>query len=77
MQLNNYRVKDLYLAAYIYSEGQELRDVERMGKVCWFIFSDTNKCEKLSDLYWKNQATSKIKSYTDAIRTLKDLIYSS
>ncbi len=77
MQLNSYRIKDLYLAAYIYSEGLELRNVERMGKVCWFNFSDIEKCERLSDLYWKNQAIAKIKSFSDAIRTLKDLIYSS
>ena len=71
------RVKDLYLAAFFYSEGLELRNVEREGKVCWFLFSDKNKCDQLTNLYWKNQATSKTKSFTDAIRTLKDLIYSS
>jgi hypothetical protein len=55
----------------------ELRDTEKMGKVCWFIFGDKDKCEELSSLYWKNSAVSKIKSFTDSIRTLKDLIYSS
>ena len=74
---NEYRVKDLYLAAYLYGEGLELRNVERLGKVCWFIFSEKEKCEELVGLYWKNQAVSKVKSFTDAIRTLKDLIYSS
>ena len=77
IQLNSYRVKNLYLAAYLYCEGLELGEVEKVGKVCWFNFVNKNKCEQLINLYWKNQAVSKIKSYTDAIRTLKDLIYSS
>lgn len=76
MQSNNYRIKDLYLAAYLYSEGAELGNVERVGKVCWFTFTNKSKCDELAGLYWKNQAVSKIKSFTDAIRTLKDLIYS-
>lgn len=77
MQTNNYRVKDLYLAAYLYCEGLELSGVEREGKVCWFSFANKVRCEELVGLYWKNQAVSKVKSFTDAIRTLKDLIYSS
>lgn len=77
MQMNNYRVKDLYLAAYLYGEGLELHGVEREGKVCWFSFTNKEQCEELVSLYWKNQAVSKVKSFTDAIRTLKDLIYSS
>ncbi len=77
MEKNSYRLKDLYLAAYLYSEGLELANVNKEGRVCWFSFSDRKKCELLINLYWKNQAISKIKSYTDAIRTLKDLIYSN
>jgi len=77
MQTDSYKVKDLYLAAYLYCEGLELQEVEKTGKTCWFNFSNKDKCEQLIGLYWKNQAISKIKSYTDSIRTLKDLIYSS
>lgn len=77
MKINDYRVKDLYLAAYLYGEGLELKNVDRQGKVCWFSFGNKDKCEELVNLYWKNQAISKVKSFTDAIRTLKDLIYSS
>lgn len=77
MQTNNYRVKDLYLAAYLYGEGLEMCGIEREGRVCWFTFVNKKRCEELAILYWKNQASSKIKNFTDAIRTLKDLIYSS
>ena len=77
MNMDTYKIKDLYIAAYLYAEGLELCDVEKTGKVCWFYFVDKNRCEQLISLYWKNQAISKIKSYTDAIRTLKDLIYAN
>lgn len=73
--MKNNRVKDLYLAAFLYSEGLEI-ELERVGNVCWFVFQDEAKCRNLTSLYWQNKAVSKIKSYTDAIRTLKDLIYS-
>lgn len=69
----NSRIKDLYLAAFVYSKNKQLVGIERDGRICWFIFQD---CEELISEYWKDAAIGKIKSYTDAIRTLKDLIYS-
>lgn len=73
---DSYRVKDLYLAAYIYSQHKDLIKVEREGSVCWFIFNDKIACEVLASQYWANKATGKIKSFTEAIRGLKDLIFS-
>lgn len=77
MTESNFKTKDLYLAAYLYSQDLELIEVEKKMNVCWFKFANKNKSEQLVNLYWKNQAVSKIKSFTDSIRTLKDLIYSS
>lgn len=76
--LNNqlYRVKDLYLAAYLYSQKVELVDVERSDAVCWFLFKDLLKCEQLAKEYWTSKGSVIAKEYTDALRTLKDLIFS-
>lgn len=75
MGLNEtYRVKDLYLASYLYSQQKNMR-IERESGVCWFIFEDKKNCEELAQLYWTNTATGKVKALTDAIRSLKDLIF--
>lgn len=73
---NIYRVKDLYLAAYIYCEKVELINVQRESNVCWFLFNDLPKCEELAMHYWTYKGQVVAKKYTDALRTLKDLIFS-
>jgi hypothetical protein len=72
---NTYRIKDMYLAAFIFSQGVELKGVERFGHICWFIFSDKSSCERLTNLYLTDKAQAKIKSFVEAIRSLKDIIF--
>ena len=73
---NLYPVKDLYLAAFLYSRGLVLEKVTREGTTCWFAFKDKHTAENLSDLYWKGQGSlNNVKLYSDGIRTLKDLIF--
>lgn len=71
-----YKVKDLYLAAFLHAQGKELLITERDNNICWFTFADKTSCEALARLYWSDKATSKTKSLVDSIRTLKDLIFS-
>lgn len=76
METNNiFRTKDLYLAAFIYSQNTELIKVERDNQTCWFIFTDKALCEELQNLYWAGKGTATPKALTDAIRSLKDLIF--
>lgn len=70
-----YRVKDLYLASFLYSQRKRLLRVEREGATCWFIFADKSSCEALEGLYWTNEGVTQVKSLVDSIRTLKDLIF--
>lgn len=72
---NYYRVKDLYLASFLYASQKELVEVKRENRICWFIFADHASCEALATQYWAYKAVSDVKQYVDAIRTLKDLIY--
>lgn len=76
--MNNsyYKTKDLYLASYIYSMKQELLKVERDGRICWFIFEDELRCKSLEQHYWLGKAIGNIKEFSNAIQSLKDIIYS-
>ena len=71
-----FKIKDLYLAAFLYAEGKELISTEREGSVYWFLFADKESCEELANLYWGNKIAIKAKAFVDSIRTLKDLIFS-
>lgn len=75
-QNNTWRCKDLYLAAFVYSQGKELMKVEREGKTCWFVFANPNAhCEELQAAYWANRGQTPPKVFADAVRSLKDLIF--
>jgi len=73
--MDTYRIKDLYLAAFLYSEGVSIVKLDRSGTVCWFNFGDKTRCEQLASNYWADTASVRVKSYTDSLRTLKDLIF--
>jgi hypothetical protein len=78
MTINNmWRTKDLYLAAYIYSQQIELIKVERENNICWFYFNNVNHCGELQALYWANKGNTVPKLYADATKNLKDLIFAT
>lgn len=73
---NNYFLtKDLSLGALLYAAGVELVRVDRQGKLCWFVFSNRETCEKLQRQFFAKSAQVNAKEYADAIRTLKDLVF--
>ncbi len=50
MENNLWKTKDLYLAAYIYSQQVELAKVGREARTCWFYFRNKLRCEELQSL---------------------------
>lgn len=74
--MSGYKVKDLYLASYLYSQGFKLMNTERIGSICWFVFDQELHCKQLSEKYWAREANCEPKSFVDAIQTLKDIIFS-
>jgi len=77
MENNLWKTKDLYLAAYIYSQQVELAKVDREVRTCWFYFRNELRCEELQALYWSNKGNAIPKVYADAARSLKDLIFAT
>lgn len=72
-----FKTKDLYLASYLYAEGQTLVGTERIKNVYWFVFGEQNSSELLANLFWNGTGKCYGKAYADAIRTLKDIIFSA
>ena len=73
---NFYRTKDLSEASYLYASRKRLLKLEKNNGKVWFIFEDKPSCEELADSFWRKEATVNAKEFSDAIRTLKDLIFS-
>lgn len=71
-----FSTKDLPLASLCYAKGERLLEVKREGRVCWFIFENQNKCSELQKKYFSKSIEVNAKEYSDAIRTLKDLVFS-
>lgn len=71
----SYYTKDLHEAALLYAHGQKLSGLKNGGKFYWFIFSDEQKCKRLSDEYWAGEVVVNAKAYSEAIKTLKTRIF--
>lgn len=78
MAENVYLTRDLYEAALLYACQQTLIRLEKEEKErsFWFVFRDHSTCQSLIDTYWRRELNVNAKAYTDAIRSLKDRLFS-
>lgn len=67
--------KDLYLSALCYAKGVKLQRVNRQGRVCWFVFENKELGEQLQQGFITKTVEVNAKEYSDALRTLKDLLF--
>ncbi|OGM02648.1 hypothetical protein A2115_00565 [Candidatus Woesebacteria bacterium GWA1_41_8] len=78
LQQNNtplFTTKDLYISALCYAKGMKLERIEREGRVCWFVFVDKKRGEQLQQDFITKTVEVNAKDYSDALRTLKDLLF--
>lgn len=72
-----YRTKDLNEASFLYASCQKLVKLEKDDdRRYWFIFDNKLACQRLIDSYWRKEATVNAKEFADAMRSLKDRIFS-
>jgi len=78
MESDIYKTKDLACASLLYASNKKLLRLERDGnsKQFYFVFSDKAQCEKLVTSYWQGEAVINAKIFSDAMRTMKDRIFS-
>lgn len=69
-------VKDIYAAAALFAEGKKLLRLQGEGKFFWFVFENKSDCEELLNKYWSGENLVSSRAYADAIRTLKDRLFS-
>lgn len=71
------KLKDLYLCAYLLNEGLELIRMDKDGSRFWFIFSEGPRVQQLINAYWENTAMTSARSYVNKLQNLKDRIFNS
>lgn len=73
---NTFKTKDLAESSFLLAKGKLIERIEREGKTCWFIFSDSQECQELVNDFWFKNSLIPAKSYYEAIQTLKNRIFS-
>lgn len=75
-QTEFYKTRDLAESAALIVNGQKLTQVEKEGKVCWFIFEDEDKCKQISNQFFFGKLLVNAREYYEATARLKNRIFS-
>lgn len=73
---DEFKTKDLFLAAFLVASGQTLLRTDFEGTICWFVF-DSYVCDRLVQSYWNGTDSCSARDYANALRNLKDIIFSA
>lgn len=74
--MDEWKTKDIFEAAWVYSQEIPLIRLDPDARYYWFVFQKKKACEELSKSYWQRQATGNIKAFVDSLKTVKDLVFS-
>lgn len=74
--MDTYKTKDIFEAAWIFSQQIRLIKLEPGDKYSWFVFDQPSQCQMLSSSYWSQSATGNIRAFVNSYKTLKDLVFS-
>jgi len=77
MNNESFETKDLQIASLLYAVGTPFVRVHRDRGVCWFIFENKADCDRLQRQYYARSAPIDALTFADAMRTLKDMIFST
>jgi hypothetical protein len=73
---NVYETKDFYCAGFLISEGVKLISHRRNGTITTFCFDNDDLLKQLIQKYYAMQAAVEPMTYSNALRTLKSVLYS-
>lgn len=74
--MEKFRTKDIYEASALIAKNLSLTGLEADAGFYWFVFESSDTCRNLSNSYWSNNLNVLAKDYADAIRSLKDRLFS-
>ena len=72
---NTFLTRDLGEASVLYASGRKFTQLIKEDGRFVFAFDDKIACQKLIDELWRREAVVNAKELLDAMRSLKDLIF--
>ena len=75
MKNEYYKTRDLAESAALLINNQQLIELERQGKICWFYFADLDQCTVLSQKFFFGELMVNAREYHQAITRLKNRIF--
>lgn len=75
--MDQFRTKDIYEASALIAAKARFLHLLPDKSFYWFVFESATACRQISDSYWRNELQVLAKDLTEAIRTMKDKIYSN
>lgn len=72
---NEFTTKDLSLAAFLSMQKGNLKRVDKVKGICWFVFCNNNQNQEHARQFWSGEAECSAKDFAMAIKNLKDRIY--
>ncbi len=76
MNNNYYKTRDLAESAALLVCKKHLVRIDRMGKVCLFVFENKSDCEQIANDFYFGTLTINAREYYEAITRLKKKIFS-
>lgn len=74
--MKNYQTSDFYIASFLYAKGIPFVGLNKANKSYLFIFKNAEDCNKLALQQYQGKADVNARSFIEAIKTLKSLIFS-
>lgn len=71
----DYRTRDLYLAAYLKAAGVPFRDTQKASGSVYFIFEHCANIRDLKNAFFSREGQVSALDYADELRALKTLCY--
>lgn len=75
ISVNEYRSRDLGESSVLFTKGISLKRIEKINDICWFIFSDLEKCKEISLAYWSGHCDVDARSFNHSNAILKSRMF--
>ncbi len=75
-QTETYKTKDLGESAALIIKNMKLVQIDREGRICWFVFESKVECKKLSSEFFFGELLVNAREYYEVITRLKHRIFS-
>lgn len=73
---STFSTRDFYPAAALLANGARFLRIDRQGNVGFFVFADQPACDEMISAYFQRSLVIPAIDFTNAIRTLKDMLHS-